>query len=369
MSAPSSYRPPTEQDRQLVDGVWRERKHGIEPPKQETDMTKAMLAQGRMSPQKVGLDLKMQKAMLLKQMALLDDRCAATHKILGKKTRDRRAHKLLAQAHAHLPRSSLSKQGQRVIEKPAQLPKRPPVRRTTPSITPNPDVLIHKLKRTAKTVNAQKIQNRTRPHKGPCSGVFRKQKVEETVFPTRYERGELPCAIEHGACHNTLSWACPLLQLDYEHYLPIFLDGIRCTDARYKFVARQGFDEMIEEAKGFPDCVLPVVPALIKPIRLALATHDPDIVVAGLNALQKVVLSNYGVGEAMVPFYRQLLQPMNLFFTKRQNIGDQIFYGQRKGTDLGTAVLETLELLEKTGGPNAFVNIKSYVPVYESCMQ
>ena len=111
---------------------------------------------------------------------------------------------LLAQAHAHLPRSSLSKQGQRVIEKPAQLPKRPPVRRTTPSITPNPDVLIHKLKRTAKTVNAQKIQNRTRPHKGPCSGVFRKQKVEETVFPTRYERGELPCAIEHGACHNTL---------------------------------------------------------------------------------------------------------------------------------------------------------------------
>ena len=87
---------------------------------------------------------------------------------------------------------------------------------------------------------------------------------------------------------------------------------------------------MIEEAKGFPDCVLPVVPALIKPIRLALATHDPDIVVAGLNALQKVVLSNYGVGEAMVPFYRQLLQPMNLFYTKRQNIGDQIFYGQRK---------------------------------------
>ena len=56
-------------------------------------------------PTKVGVDLKMQKAMLLKQMALLDDRCAATHKILGKKTREGRP-KLLAQAHAHLPRSS-----------------------------------------------------------------------------------------------------------------------------------------------------------------------------------------------------------------------------------------------------------------------
>ena len=41
----------------------------------ETDMTKAMLVQARMSPQKVGVGLKMQKAMLLKQMALLDDRC------------------------------------------------------------------------------------------------------------------------------------------------------------------------------------------------------------------------------------------------------------------------------------------------------
>ena len=52
----SSYRPPTEADRQLVDGVWRERKHGIAPPVQETDMTKAMLVQARMSPQKVGVD-------------------------------------------------------------------------------------------------------------------------------------------------------------------------------------------------------------------------------------------------------------------------------------------------------------------------
>ena len=81
----SSYRPPTEADRQLVDGVWRERKHGIEPPKQETDMTKAMLVQARMSPQKVGVDLKMQKAMLLKQMALLDDRCAQLIKFSARK--------------------------------------------------------------------------------------------------------------------------------------------------------------------------------------------------------------------------------------------------------------------------------------------
>ena len=345
----------------------RERKHGIVPPTQETDMTSAMLgSKGRMSRAHVKVDLLEQKRLLVKQMHLLDNKCAATHKILGRKTRDRRASKLLAQAHAHLPRSTLATEGSRVVQEPLQR-RQPPQRRTTPTITPNPDVLIHKLKRTAKTVNAKRIAQASKPHRGPCSGVFRRQQVEQTMFPTRYERGELPCAIMHDGS-NTLSWACPLLQLDYEHYLPLFLDGIRCTESPYKFVARQGFDELIEEAKGFPDCVLPVVPALIKPIRLALTTHDPEIVSSGLTALQKIVLSNYGVGEALVPFYRQLLQPMNLFSAKRLNIGDAINYGQRLGTDLGTAVLETLELLEKTGGPNASVNITSFVPVYESCV-
>ena len=42
---------------------------------------------------------------------------------------------------------------------------------------------------------------------------------------------------------------------------------------------------------------------------------------------------------------------------------------RERGDALRASELERLELLEKTGGPNAFVNIKSYVPVYESCMQ
>ena len=71
--------------------------------------------------------------------------------------------------------------------------------------------------------------------------------------------------------------------------------------------------------------------------------------------------------QALVPFYRQLLSVLNLFFTKRQNIGDAMDYGQWKNEDLGSAVLETLELLERTGGPHAFINIKYMVPAYESC--
>ena len=45
------------------------------------------------------------------------------------------------------------------------------------------------------------------------------------MLPNRYLRGELPCTIEHGGKGHYLSWACPLENLDYEYYLPIFFDG------------------------------------------------------------------------------------------------------------------------------------------------
>ena len=45
---------------------------------------------------------------------------------------------------------------------------------------------------------------------------------------------------------------------------------------------------------------------------------------------------------------------MNLFYTKRQNIGDQIFMGGRDGLE---AAKGRPGLPEKTGGPNAFVNV------------
>ena len=43
-------------------------------------------------------------------------------------------------------------------------------------------------------------------------------------------------------------------------------------------------------------------------------------------------------------------------------------YGQNKQVRLGELIGETLELLERTGGPDAFYNIKYMVPTYESCV-
>lgn len=50
------------------------------------------------------------------------------------------------------------------------------------------------------------------------------------------------------------------------------------------------------------------------------------------------------------------------------NLGDRIEYNQMNHENVGDLVQETLELLERYGGEDAFINIKYMVPTYESCI-
>lgn len=45
-----------------------------------------------------------------------------------------------------------------------------------------------------------------------------------------------------------------------------------------------------------------------------------------------------------------------------------IDFNQRRRLCLGDLISETLELMELTGGPDAFINIKYMVPSYESSL-
>ena len=74
------------------------------------------------------------------------------------------------------------------------------------------------------------------------------------------------------------------------------------------------------------------------------------------------------IGEALVPYYRQILPVMNLFKQSNANIGDKIQYSQRKGLILGDLIQQTLEMFETHGGEDAFINIKYMIPTYESCV-
>ena len=57
-----------------------------------------------------------------------------------------------------------------------------------------------------------------------------------------------------------------------------------------------------------------------------------------------------------------------ILYSRAVNIGDKIDYGQKKKQNIGELIQETLELFEKHGGEDAYINIKYMIPTYESCM-
>ena len=116
-----------------------------------------------------------------------------------------------------------------------------------------------------------------------------------------------------------------------------------------------------------------MIPQLIIPIKTALNTRSRDVIVKVLKVLQQLVVCDAGadggpglIGQALVPYYRQVLPVLNIFVRNNSHLGDGIDYGQQKNENLGDLVVETLEALELAGGPDAFVNIKYLVPTYQS---
>ena len=122
---------------------------------------------------------------------------------------------------------------------------------------------------------------------------------------------------------------------------------------------------MLEHGK---DKILPIINLLVIPIKNALQTKSKVIVVNTLKKLQKLVLSGDAVGEGLVPFYRQILPVFNLLKHRNLDLGDKIDYHQRCEDNVGELIQQTLELFEKHGGEDAFINIKYMVPTYESCL-
>merc|ERR1719356_1303338 len=173
----------------------------------------------------------------------------------------------------------------------------------------------------------------------------------------------MPVQIEHLATSNRIRWKVDIDKLDYHHYLPIFFDGLREKEDPYRFLAVLGVHNMLDKGGSK---ILPVVPQLIIPVKKALNTRDPEVIVTTLKVLQALVLSAEMVGEALVPYYRQILPVFNIFKASTPSTGDAIDYGQRKRQNLGELIDETLEIFETHGGEDAFINIKYMIPTFES---
>ncbi|VDQ07591.1 unnamed protein product [Trichobilharzia regenti] len=174
----------------------------------------------------------------------------------------------------------------------------------------------------------------------PKAGAFTHKPLRcDTQFRIFYDRGDFPVALEHDSKGSKIVWKVDIEKLDYHHYLPLFFEGLAETEHPYEFFARQ-----------------------------ALNLRQHKVCCTVLKAIQHLVVSGEMIGEALVPYYRQLLPVMNTFINKNKNLGDGIDYSQQKRENLGDLVHETLQILEMHGGENAFINIKYMVPTYESCV-
>lgn len=191
----------------------------------------------------------------------------------------------------------------------------------------------------------------------PKAGATRRRANPPTSALRRaYERGDLPVAIMQSVT-NKLSWKVKVETLDLAHYLPLFCDGLREVEEPYRFVAEEGVYDLLLRSP-LPK-VLACVPVIVVPLKTALNTRIPSVIKRVLKILQTLVECGNLIGEALVPFYRQLLPVLAIFKNKKKNLGDAMDY--RPDDGIGELIDETLEKLEVTGGPDAFVNIKYLV--------
>ncbi|CAF1471509.1 unnamed protein product, partial [Rotaria sordida] len=198
------------------------------------------------------------------------------------------------------------------------------------------------------------LQKNAKINTPPSAESTRIRNSKPTAFRKFYERGDFPIALEHDTKGNKIAWKVEVEKLDYHHYLPLFFDGLCETEHPYDFFARQGIHDMLEHG-GIK--ILPVIPQLIVPIKNALNTRNHKVICTTLKILQQLVMSADMIGEALVPYYRQILPIFNLFKNWNSNLGDGIEYGQQRRENIGDLINETLEAFERHGGEDAFINI------------
>ncbi|KAF2878945.1 hypothetical protein ILUMI_27218 [Ignelater luminosus] len=208
----------------------------------------------------------------------------------------------------------------------------------------------------------QSMQKNTCVLPPPKCNVMKENPIKRSTFRTYYQRGDLPIALD---ANRAISWKVDIKKLDYHHYLPMFFEGLSEMEEPYKFFAQQGIHDLLTYGGTK---IFPCIPQLIIPIKNALNTKNKKVMCTTMKVLQHLVKSGDMIGEALVPYYRQILPVLNLYKEKNVNTGDGIDYSQMRGENLADIINETLETLEKYGGEDAFINIKYIIPTYESCM-
>lgn len=189
--------------------------------------------------------------------------------------------------------------------------------------------------------------------------------VVKTAFAQGHGRPGFPMRVVYGV-DRPFRWLVPLESIDYERYMPVLTDGLRDRNKRMAGCAAQGLHDLLARDES-GDRVLAALPRLVFPLRRALdeGSRYWPAVVRGLRALRTLaaVGRDGRVGRALVPYYRQLLPPLGRYRQRRVIATDGL--DENMAVDVADLCDDTLSLLQRNGGPCAYVNIKYVLPTYE----
>jgi hypothetical protein len=193
-------------------------------------------------------------------------------------------------------------------------------------------------------------------------------KPPQSSFPSRYDRGEVPCSVEHGSAggRNALVWDVPLDQLDYDFYIPLFSDGIRCVSPPLQFIARQGLLDLVESSADSPKRVLSCLAELMASLRLALLVNNTELSAFVCQVLRELASLGHAVGDALVGHLKLVLCHLNKHVHDSRNVME--FGAQHQPRTFAVVIEETLQRVEAAGGPKAFPVIRKYIPAYLSVL-
>jgi len=184
-----------------------------------------------------------------------------------------------------------------------------------------------------------------------CANPFDRSKARHSgsKLALAYDRRQIPFRIKHsGSGTNALQWDVePEEMATYDPLLVYVADGLCENRHPFAFMAKQAFQDMLQ-AKNGPRKAVACLRGVVEGLRRGLMIKDEGVSMAVLIAVQQL---SAAVRENLTPYYKYIVTQVS----KRGLINK-----------FARIVDTTLQILEQNGGENAFRQIKSKLPAYQS---
>lgn len=183
-----------------------------------------------------------------------------------------------------------------------------------------------------------------------------------------YDRGDLPVSVNRPSSHpsgGSVVWEVEPQLLDYDTYLPMFFGGLVELEEPYALFARRGVADMLEH--GEDNYVATIVPRLVSQIRSGLSEESHQICTAVILSLHQLIKVGKLTRKALLPFLKNLLPCMRRLLSRQNWSGYEdgcLDADNRAAPNMACLVEDTLQILHKFGGNEAYKLIKAMCPTY-----